>query len=153
MCHADGSRKVCVCVCACVHTCCANGTLHAPGRTILWRAGSSGAVIHATAGRSVHDGHHRMHSHQFFDILPLHGKLLPGQRDVVEFSFYAAPGAKASAIAACAVVDGPTYQVRAHCCARHLCQRACVMNLLPAYSIRKPWSSAAGVAMPRVCNM
>lgn len=48
---------------------------------------------------------------QLFDILPIHGILEPGQTEQVEFSFYAFPGVKATAQAACSVVDGPVYQV------------------------------------------
>lgn len=48
---------------------------------------------------------------QLFDILPIHGVLEPGQKEQVEFSYYAYPGVKAAAVAACSVVDGPVYQV------------------------------------------
>jgi hypothetical protein len=48
---------------------------------------------------------------QLFDILPIHGVLEPGQKEQMEFSFYAFPGVKATAQAACSVVDGPVYQV------------------------------------------
>eukprot|EP00775_Hariotina_reticulata_P008964 gene8964-9139_t len=48
---------------------------------------------------------------QLFDILPIRGVLPPGHTEQVEFSFYAYPGVKANAVAACQVVDGPMYQV------------------------------------------
>lgn len=48
---------------------------------------------------------------QLFDILPIHGTLEPGQKEQVEFSFFAFPGVKATAQAVCSVVDGPVYQV------------------------------------------
>lgn len=48
---------------------------------------------------------------QLFDILPIEGTLGPGQTEQVDFSFYAFPGVKATATAACAVKNGPTYEV------------------------------------------
>lgn len=48
---------------------------------------------------------------QLFDILPIQGLLQPGQMEQVEFTFYAYPGVKTTALAECSVVDGPVYQV------------------------------------------
>jgi hydrocephalus-inducing protein len=46
-----------------------------------------------------------------FDLLPIRGRLAPGESESVEVSFYGLPGVKATALAACRVVDGPEYQV------------------------------------------
>jgi hydrocephalus-inducing protein len=48
---------------------------------------------------------------QLFDILPIEGTVGAGQTEQVDFSFYAFPGVKAAATAACAVKNGPTYEV------------------------------------------
>ena len=48
---------------------------------------------------------------QLFDILPIKGSLRPGESEVVNFSFFAFPGVKASAVAMCQVEGGPTYNV------------------------------------------
>lgn len=48
---------------------------------------------------------------QLFDILPIHGSLAPGESARTEFSFFAHPGAKVSAVAVCRVEEGPAYQV------------------------------------------
>jgi hypothetical protein len=50
---------------------------------------------------------------QLFDILPIEGALGPGQTEQVDFSFYAYPGVRATATAACAIANGPTYEVKA----------------------------------------
>jgi hypothetical protein len=61
---------------------------------------------------------------QLFDILPIQGVLPPGQTEQVEFSFYAYPGVKANAVAACQVVDGPIYQVSSRVCGL-MCMQGC----------------------------
>jgi hypothetical protein len=50
-------------------------------------------------------------SNQIFDILPIKGQVLPGATECMEFSFFAFPNIKATAIAACTVEGGPEYQV------------------------------------------
>lgn len=84
---------------------------------------------------------------QLFDILPIKGSLRPGESEVVNFSFFAYPGVKASAVAMCQVEGGPIYHVscttlftapplpcycllsplllRSHAC------RACYLSVLP----------------------
>jgi hypothetical protein len=47
-----------------------------------------------------------------FDILPIHGRLAPGESEAAQVSFYAWPGVKASVQAVCRVAGGPEYQVR-----------------------------------------
>ena len=47
-----------------------------------------------------------------FDILPLHGVLLPGQSQQVQFTFYGHSGIATDVTAACRVEGGPTYQIR-----------------------------------------
>lgn len=49
---------------------------------------------------------------QLFDILPIEGTLGPGQMQLVDFSYYAYPGMKATGLAACTVEHGPVYEVR-----------------------------------------
>ena len=49
---------------------------------------------------------------QIFDILPLHGTLLPGESQEVQFTFYGYTGIATECVAACKVDGGPTYQVR-----------------------------------------
>lgn len=61
---------------------------------------------------------------QLFDILPIEGTLGPGQTEQVDFSFYAYPGVRATATAACAIANGPTYEVRLVCCFKMLRVRA-----------------------------
>ena len=51
-------------------------------------------------------------SQQVFDILPLHGTLLPGQSQQVQFTFYGHTGVATDVMAVCRVEGGPTYQVR-----------------------------------------
>ena len=51
-------------------------------------------------------------SQQVFDILPLHGTLLPGQSQQVQFTFYGHKGVATDVMAVCQVEGGPTYQVR-----------------------------------------
>ena len=51
-------------------------------------------------------------SPQIFDILPLHGTLLPGQSQQMQFTFYGHTGVATEVIAACRVEGGPTYQLR-----------------------------------------
>jgi hydrocephalus-inducing protein len=50
-------------------------------------------------------------TNHLFDILPIEGTVNAGQTEQVDFSFYAFPGVKATATAACAVKNGPTYEV------------------------------------------
>lgn len=61
---------------------------------------------------------------QLFDILPIHGVIQPGQKEQVEFSFYAFPWVKANAVATCSVVNGPAYQV-GHCSAAESATARC----------------------------
>lgn len=48
---------------------------------------------------------------QLFDILPISGHLEPGASEVMEVSYFASPGSRATASAVCVVVDGPEYKV------------------------------------------
>ena len=49
---------------------------------------------------------------QVFDILPLHGLLLPGQSQQVQFTFYGHAGITTEVTAVCRVEGGPAYQLR-----------------------------------------
>ena len=49
---------------------------------------------------------------QVFDILPLHGLLLPGQSQQVQLTFYGHAGIATEVMALCRVEGGPTYQLR-----------------------------------------
>ena len=49
---------------------------------------------------------------QIFDILPLHGTLLPGESQQVQFTFYGYRDIATECLAACVVDGGPTYHVR-----------------------------------------
>ena len=51
-------------------------------------------------------------SYQVFDILPLHGLLLPGQSQQVQFTFYGHAGIATEVTAVCRVEGGPAYQLR-----------------------------------------
>ena len=48
---------------------------------------------------------------QLFDILPVKGKLKPGETETVEFSHHAAAGEKHTAVAICSVDGGPDYEL------------------------------------------
>ena len=49
---------------------------------------------------------------QVFDILPLHGTLLPGESQQMQFTFYGYADIATECVAACKVEGGPTYQIR-----------------------------------------
>lgn len=46
-----------------------------------------------------------------FDVLPLHGRLQPGQQQPVAFSFYGHSHVSRAVVARCHVEEGPTYEV------------------------------------------
>eukprot|EP01116_Phalansterium_solitarium_P008376 TRINITY_DN2221_c1_g1_i5.p1 TRINITY_DN2221_c1_g1~~TRINITY_DN2221_c1_g1_i5.p1 ORF type:complete len:1262 (+),score=576.09 TRINITY_DN2221_c1_g1_i5:84-3869(+) len=46
-----------------------------------------------------------------FDVLPIRGRLAPGQSQLTEFVFYARHERKTHAVACCSVVGGPQYEV------------------------------------------
>lgn len=48
---------------------------------------------------------------QLFDILPVKGKLSPGETETVEFSYHSGEGSRHTAIAVCSVEGGPDYEV------------------------------------------
>ena len=48
---------------------------------------------------------------QIFDILPVMGKLKPGETETVEFLYHASEGQKHTAIAVCKVDGGPDYEI------------------------------------------
>ena len=48
---------------------------------------------------------------QLFDILPVKGKLMPGETETVEFLYHSASGSRHTAIAVCNVEGGPDYEV------------------------------------------
>ena len=48
---------------------------------------------------------------QVFDILPIRGVIKPGASELIEFSFFALPGSRASCVAVCDVDGGPEYAV------------------------------------------
>ncbi|GMH35419.1 hypothetical protein BSKO_03287 [Bryopsis sp. KO-2023] len=50
-------------------------------------------------------------ANQMFDILPIKGVLEPGEVERMEFSYFAYPGQKSSAIAVCHVDGGPDYEM------------------------------------------
>ena len=47
-----------------------------------------------------------------FDILPLHGTLLPGESQQVQFTFYGHTDLATECMAVCKVEGGPAYQIR-----------------------------------------
>ena len=49
---------------------------------------------------------------QVFDILPLHGTLLPGESQEMQFTFYGYADIATECMAACKVDGGPTYRLR-----------------------------------------
>lgn len=75
---------------------------------------------------------------QLFDILPIKGSLRPGESEVVNFSFFAYPGVKASAVAMCQVEGGPTYHVSCADCS--LCPPAALLlpSLAPLAAFSRP---------------
>jgi hypothetical protein len=63
-------------------------------------------VVGATTTPAGSDG-----QQQLFDILPISGHLEPGGSEVMEVSYFASPGSRATASAVCLVADGPEYKV------------------------------------------
>lgn len=49
---------------------------------------------------------------QLFDILPVHGRVDPGEKQVMEFTYFAYPGLKSTSVALCKVAYGPEYRVK-----------------------------------------
>ena len=49
---------------------------------------------------------------ELFDILPIYGRIEPGERQVMEFTYFAYPGLRENAVAVCKVAGGPEYQIR-----------------------------------------
>ena len=47
-----------------------------------------------------------------FDILPLHGTLLPRESQQIQFTFYGYADIATECMAVCKVEGGPTYQIR-----------------------------------------
>ena len=86
-----------------------------------WEADSLKEDANSIASRSVRsvkggNGHAaaavaKPPAEQLFDILPIKGMLRPGESETVNFSFFAFPGVKASAMALCLVEGGPNYTV------------------------------------------
>ena len=56
------------------------------------------------------DGRRKLKSNQAFDILPIRGTLKPGETETFEYSYFALPQVKLSALAVCEVEGGPTYE-------------------------------------------
>ncbi|XP_014668502.1 PREDICTED: LOW QUALITY PROTEIN: hydrocephalus-inducing protein homolog [Priapulus caudatus] len=79
---------------------------------------------------------------EVFDILPLRGSLQPGESDVVTLSFFGHEDVVATALAACEVDGGPTYELQLSGAASDMCYELTGQDIDFGKQMFDQWSSA-----------